>query len=56
MSDNEIEKMVREAIDRSIAEEYRTIGLAWFDRQMTIVRSVRELGAIYPDELRGDSE
>ena len=48
--------MVREAINRSLAEEYRTIALAWLDRQMTIVRAVRELGWIYPDEFSGGSE
>ena len=56
MSDDEIEKMVRDAINRSLPEEYRTIALAWLDSQMIIVRAVRELGWMYPDELSGGSE
>jgi hypothetical protein len=36
--------MVRDAIDRSLAKEYRTAALAWFDRQMSLVQAHRELG------------
>jgi hypothetical protein len=55
MSNDEIEEMVREAINRSLAEEYRAIALAWLDRQTLIVRTVRELGLLDSDELKGGS-
>ena len=56
MDSDEIEEMVREAINRSLAEEYRTIALAWLDRQTLIVRAARELGLLDADELKGGSE
>jgi len=51
MNDEKIETMVRDAIRRSIAKEYRAAALAWFDRQMILVRAHRELGFTYPDDL-----
>ena len=54
MNSDEIEEMVREAINRSLAEEYRTIALAWLDRQTLIVRAARELGLL--DGIEGGSE
>ena len=51
MTDDEIEKMLREAIDRSPAEEYRKVAaLAWLDRQTTILREFRELGLLVDDD------
>jgi hypothetical protein len=51
MNDEKIETMVRDAIRRSIAKEYRAAALTWFDRQMILVRAHRELGFTYPDDL-----
>ena len=56
MNNDEIEEMVGEAINRSLAEEYRAIALAWLDRQTLIVRTVRELGLMDAGELKGGSE
>jgi hypothetical protein len=51
MTDDEIEKMLREAIDRLPAEEYRKVAaLAWLNRQTTILREFRELGLLVDDD------
>ena len=56
MNDAEIEAMVRDAIDRSLAEGNRTLAHAWLDRQLAIVGAVYMAGLIDPDELKGGSE
>jgi hypothetical protein len=48
MNDEAIEAMVRDAIRRSLAEEYRAAALAWFDRQMILIQAHRELGITNP--------
>ena len=56
MNDAEIEAMVRDAIDRSLAEENRTLAHTWLDRQFAIAGAVYMAGLIDPDELKGGSE
>ena len=56
MNDGEIEAMVRDAIDRSLAEGNRTLAHAWLDRQLAIVGAVYMAGLIDPGELKGGSE
>jgi hypothetical protein len=53
MNDDEIEEMIRDAINLSLQEENRTVALAWFDRQMAVLQAMRKLG-LYPDELGDD--
>jgi hypothetical protein len=49
MYDDQIEEMIRDAINLSLAEEYRAVALAWFDRRMSLVQAIRELG-LDPDQ------
>jgi hypothetical protein len=52
MDDRKME-MVFDAIDRSLADKYRTTAYQWLTHQLAIADAVRELGLLDPDDLKG---
>jgi len=56
MSDDEIEEMVRDAIDlHAVDEEARTAAVRWLNNRIAICQAMEELGLISVDDLDNEA-